>query len=192
MKSISCFFAMILLIVSLKAQSDSSRVFRNLQMALSKPDEVIVLDLSKQKLDQVPLEIFQFKNLKELYLGKNKIKEIPKEIGQLKQLEIVDFSKNKLSSIPSELFDCVNLKRIILNQNEIQGIPKEIGKLNKLEYLDMWSNDLYEIPVEISNCKALKEFDLRVIEMTKAEQERLVGLLPETKIHFSAYCNCNR
>jgi len=170
---------------------DSTRTYRNLEMALREPDKVVVLDLSRQKLDEFPMEILQFKNLKELYMSKTKLRVIPAEIGQLTELEIVDFSKNKLLALPSELFNCLKLKKIIANQNEINAIPKEISKLQELVYLDLWSNDLAVVPEEIKECKKLKEVDLRVIEMTKAEQERIRELLPETEIHFSPYCSCS-
>ena len=65
-----------------------------------------------------------------------------------------------------------------------------IKNLQKLEYLDMWSNNLGSFPESLNDLKALKEFDLRVIQFTTEEKERIKNLLPNAKIHFSASCNC--
>lgn len=192
MKSVKHILIFILIFPAISNAQDSTRTFRNLELALKNPEKVYVLDLSKQKLDEFPMEIIQFKNLRELYLGKNKIKDIPSEIGKLTELEIVDFSKNRLSALPISLFSCKKLRRLIANQNAIIEIPKEISNLQELEYLDLWSNDLWVVPDEIKACKKLKEVDLRVIEMTQAEQNRIISLLPEAKLHFSPHCNCSR
>jgi Leucine-rich repeat (LRR) protein len=65
-----------------------------------------------------------------------------------------------------------------------------IKNLQKLEYLDMWSNNLNSFPESLNELKKLKEFDLRVIQFTKGEKDRIITLLPDTKIHFSSSCNC--
>jgi Leucine-rich repeat (LRR) protein len=174
------------------SQIDTIPVFKDLQLALKNPDEVIKLDLSKQKLSELPAEVYQFKNLRELYLGKNKFEAIPSDINKLNKLEIIDFSKNKLTALPLELFECKKLKKIIVNQNEISSIPKEIGNLKELEYLDMWSNDVGTVPEEIKWCERLKEIDFRVIEMTKVEQDRIKAIIPKVSVHFSPYCTCSR
>jgi len=171
---------------------DTTPVYKDLASALRHPLEVIKLDLSKQKLSVFPVEIYQFTNLKELYFSKNKLEAIPADISKLTQLEIVDFSKNKLEALPSELFDCLKLKKIIVNQNLIGAIPKEIRKLKELEFLDMWSNDVGVVPEEIIECTNLKEIDFRVIEMTKAEQDRIKAIIPKVIVHFSPYCSCSR
>ena len=54
----------------------------------------------------------------------------------------------------------------------------------------MWSNELVKIPDEISQLTSLKEVDLRVIQLSDREKERISGLLPNTKVHFSNSCNC--
>ena len=53
-------------------------MFHGLEEALQVPaDSVYRLDLSKNKLTDVPKEILKFKNLQELDLSKNKITALP-------------------------------------------------------------------------------------------------------------------
>ena len=174
------------------AQADTIPVYKDLVLALKNPEAVIKLDLSKQKLSSFPVEIYQFVNLKELYMAKNKLVAIPADIKKLTQLEIVDFSKNKIEVLPTELFECFKLKKLIVNQNLISEIPHTIGKLKDLEYLDMWANSVGSVPEEIKECTKLKEIDFRVIEMTKSEQDKIKLLIPEVDVHFSPYCTCSR
>lgn len=173
------------------ATTDTVKVYTSLEAALKEPLQVQKLDLTKNKLDVFPAEIFAFKNLRELYLTKNKIDSIPPQIGQLTKLEVLDISRNKLTKIPVELFSCLHLKRVILNQNLIQVVPAAIAQLQELEYLDMWSNELETLPQDISKCKKLKEVDLRVININSSEQERIAKLLPNAKVFMSPSCNCS-
>ena len=169
---------------------DTARMYTDLTLALRDPDRVIRLSLRKQKLKTMPLEILQFKNLQYLDLSKNSIKELPPEIGELKNLQYLSVTKDGLETIPPEIGKLSNLKWLIMNQNEIILIPPQIGNLINLEYLDLWSNNLDHFPDELKNLKKLKIFDLRVILINDQEQSRIAGMLPDTKIFFSANCNC--
>ena len=169
---------------------DTCYIYTTIEKASRLPDAVYVLDLTKSKLKAFPDEILNFKNLNILKLGKNKIASVPEGISKLIFLQELDLGKNKLDGFPGGIVELVNLKKLVLNQNYIEGIPYMIKNLQKLEYLDMWSNNLGSFPESLNDLKALKEFDLRVIQFTTEEKERIKNLLPNAKIHFSASCNC--
>jgi Leucine-rich repeat (LRR) protein len=169
---------------------DTARMYTDLPSALRHPERVIRLSLRKQKLKTMPMEILQFKNLQYLDLSKNSIKELPPEIGTLTNLQYFSISKNDLEAFEPEIGKLINLRWLIMNQNEMSLLPPQIGNLTKLEYLDLWSNNLDHFPEELKNLKKLKALDLRVILIVDSEQSRLVSLLPNTKIDFSANCNC--
>lgn len=169
---------------------DTCYIYKTIEKASKTPDAVYVLDLTKSKLKTFPLEILKFKNLNILKMGKNKISSVPEGISQLLFLQELDLGKNKLDAFPGGLVELVHLKKLVLNQNYIKVIPYMIKNLQQLEYLDMWSNNLNSFPESLNELKKLQEFDLRVIQFTKAEKERITTLLPDTKIHFSSSCNC--
>lgn len=187
------FFLFVLVIPVLSTAQDSTRakVYRNLDMAMRHPEEVEILDLSKQHLKEVPAEIFKMTNLRELYLSKNRLEKIPAEIGNLTKLEVVDFSRNKLEGLPDEITRCVKMKKLIANNNLIQELPAKMNMFQQLEYLDLWSNDIGAFPESIRFCKKLKYVDMRVIELTKTEQETIKKLLPDATVYFSPHCNCS-
>ena len=169
---------------------DTTYIFTTLEKANRNPDEVFILDLTKNRLKVFPKEILTFKNLNILRLGKNSIAIVPPGISDLIYLQELDLGKNNLDAFPTDIVELTNLKRLILNQNDIEGIPYMIKNLQKLEYLDMWSNNLSKFPESLTEMKSLKEFDLRVIQFTDDEKKRIATLLPNTKIHFSNSCNC--
>lgn len=171
---------------------DTCKTFNSLETAIRNPNDVFILDLTKNKLKEFPKEILAFKNLRVLILAKNKLSDLPFELAQLSYLEKVSISKNDFETFPVVLTELTNLQKLYLDQNKITAIPHDINKLKKLEVLDMWSNDLYVVPESISELENLKVFDLRVIQMTQSEQDKIKALLPNSKVYFSTSCNCAR
>ena len=173
-------------------QLDKEAVITSLTEALKNPEKVYRLDLSKQKLRNLPSSLFTLYNLQELNLGKNKLQSIPPEIGNLTNLQKLDVSRNNLSELPSTIGNLTNLTELIANKNYIYKLPPEIGNLVNLEKLDLWSNIIDTFPTEISKLKDnLKELDLRVVLINEEKQQVIADLLPDTKIFFSKSCNCH-
>ncbi len=169
---------------------DTVRTFRSLQHALQQPDSVYRLDLSHQKLKDVPGEVRRFKNLNALDLGRNKLKELPGWMNELRYMQEFSAGRNKFTEIPNTICQWKHLKRLDMHRNRIEGLPKCMGGLKELFSLDLWSNDLGEFPDEISGMKALRFMDLRVIQFSQGEMDRITSLLPSVKIYFSQPCNC--
>ncbi len=202
MKGLSVFFALFLALSSkLIAQTsplldsitlDTLTPFTSIEEALKHPEQVIKLELRKNKLKTFPTEILKFTNLQYLDLSKNNIKEIPNEIEQLKNLQYFAISKNGLEELTPQIGQLTHLYYLNINQNELTTLPIDIGKLESLRNLDMWSNNVDKYPEEIKNLKKLELLDLRVILIPDAEQERVQYLLPHTKIYFSPFCKCQQ
>lgn len=167
-----------------------NRVYKSISAAMQQPDSVFILDLSKQKLTELPNEVVKFKNLKKLILTKNKIDSLPMSLKDVKNLEEISIEKNKFKLFPPVFCFMPNLKRLIICRNPIVNMPSCIGDLTNLEYIDMWETEVADIPIEIQNLKKLKEIDLRGIAYNSAFQKRLLELLPNAKVHFDLPCNC--
>lgn len=170
--------------------SNPVKVYRSFGEGLSKPDSVLILDLSRQKRKDIPEDIRKFVNLQELRIARNDIRELPPWIGELKELRRMDASNNRLRSIPPEIGKLKNLVFLGLNRNLIESLPPEIGNLSALEVLELWDNELYLVPDEIKHLHHLKVLDLRGILFSAGEQKRVDALLPEAEVLFSPPCNC--
>lgn len=169
---------------------DSVRTFHSLERALLVPDSVYRLDLSRKKLREVPEAVRQLKNLNALDLGRNKLKELPAWMNELQYLQEFYAGRNKFTKVPNVVCQWKHLKRLDLHQNRIEGVPACMGNLKELYSLNLWSNDLGDFPDEISGMKALRFLDLRVIQFSQKEMDRISSLLPSTRIFFSQPCNC--
>ena len=93
-----------------------------------------------------------FSNLESLDLSSNRLTEIPGELGSLSNLESLDLSSNRLTEIPGELGSLSNLTELYLVGNGLTGeIPPELGNLSNLTYLCLSDNQLTGcIPVGIA------------------------------------------
>ena len=88
------------------------------------------LDLSRLSLRQLPPEIGQLTNLRELNLVGNKLSGLPPEIVQLINLRELNIGFISLSNLPPEIVQLTNLQSLNLTGNLLQSLPPEIGPLS--------------------------------------------------------------
>lgn len=100
------------------------------------------MDMSGQGLRNLAPELFRYQFLSELYIASNKLNRLPKEIGELRQLRLLDASYNQISELPLELGMCTYLKQLLLFNNNISELPFELGSLHLLEILGIEGNPL--------------------------------------------------
>jgi Leucine-rich repeat (LRR) protein len=144
-----------------------SYCYKSLQEALKEKDCVRCLNLSKQRLKQVPSEVYEFSKLEKLILTKNKINHIPDSLSSLQHLRYLDIASNYIDSLSPTL----------------SALP--------MDTLIMWDNPIYELPKELSKWN-LRYLDLRAIQMNKEEQNNIKLLFPKARIRMDHPCNCGR
>lgn len=115
---------------------------------LSKPSSTIILDL---QLDDT---------IQELNLSNNKLKNLPRTVFDASQLTILDLSGNQLATLPEEIGSLVNLTSLDLSGNELQTLPKSIGNLKKLQFLNLRNNLLQALPHEVTHLTTLKQLTI--------------------------------
>jgi hypothetical protein len=130
--------------------SEISCIYKSLNTALKDPEKVEVLDLSGQKLNNFPVNICRFNNLKKLNLSDNNIKYFPFKLCELKKLKQLNLSANNLDSFPIEICKFSNLEILNLSKNNLVSLASEISALKNLKTLDIKFNDLIVNPEEIS------------------------------------------
>jgi Leucine-rich repeat (LRR) protein len=164
--------------------------FTSLEEALAAPKDSVYSLKLKDRLKEIPPEVFQFPNLQWLDLSKNRLREIPPEIGMLKKLKKLILERNKIEALPPEIGQLEDLRELIINRNELETLPDEIGNLKKLRYIDMWSNNITGLPPTMDQMYALEEVDLRVIVFTEQEQENIRAVLQNVTLKMDEHCNC--
>ncbi|KAK0395928.1 hypothetical protein QR680_001491 [Steinernema hermaphroditum] len=87
------------------------------------------LDLTHNKIREIPVFIGAFTMLKQLHLSENLIEELPDEIGCLKKLEVLNIGDLKASEL-------------ILNQNRLRALNNGLASCRRLKILRLQENCL--------------------------------------------------
>ncbi|XP_023341290.1 leucine-rich repeat-containing protein 40 [Eurytemora carolleeae] len=119
------------------------------------------LNLSSNKLSSVPSWIQVGAKLQFLDLSNNKLQQLPEEMGELKHLREIVLSFNQLSSIPPSLCRCGKLETILIANNKIAQLDVEaLSALGQLAVLDLQNNAIESVPPELGNLTQLRALQL--------------------------------
>jgi len=119
------------------------------------------LDLSWNKIKDIPNSIFNLKNLEELNLKYNEITSISDKLENLENLKKIYFHWNYLEKIPDSIFKLKKLEEIYLGQNKITSLPDKFEEIYYLKKLDLSYNKIDSLPNSIYKLKHLEQIDLK-------------------------------
>ncbi len=129
------------------------------------------LNLSKFKLKELPLSLFDLDHLEYLNLSGNELAFLPFNILYMRSLKKLDLSFNNLRVLPKEIFQLPNLIDLSINGNKISTLPPYIGQLTRLQSLSASYNQLTHLPKEIGELKGLKYLHLhenKIVELPES------------------------
>ncbi|XP_015727247.1 DISP complex protein LRCH3 isoform X10 [Coturnix japonica] len=142
------------------------------------------VDLSRNRLSELPAEACHFVSLESLNLYQNCIRYIPEAVLNLQSLTFLNISRNQLSTLPVHLCS-LPLKVLIASNNKLVSIPEEIGQLRQLTELDVSCNEIQTIPPQIGNLESLRDLNVRRNHLVHLPEE--LAELPLIRLDFS--CN---
>merc|ERR1719225_496283 len=122
--------------------------------------DTVSVDLSKNKLTELPQECTDYYSLERLVLYHNTIRSIPDSIVYLQSLQFLDLSRNQLSYLPVSICE-LPIQALVVNNNKLVSLPEEIGKMQTLMELDASCNEITHLPVQIGDLAGLKVLNLR-------------------------------
>lgn len=114
-----------------------------------------ILDLSNNKLSNLPDNFSDFKKLKIAFFSDNEFTHLPEVLGKCEHLEMIGFKSNKIITV-SENSLPLYTRWLILTNNKIESIPASIGKCFRLQKLALAGNKITQLPKEMANCKNLE------------------------------------
>ena len=132
-------------------------------------DTIEVLDLSNNKISDLPADFGRFIKLKILFFGNNAFTEFPKVLADCPELSMIGFKSNQIKRIPEEAFP-KKLRWLILTDNQIEELPKSIGKCTLLQKCALAGNKLQSLPLEMSNCSNLELLRISANELQELPQ----------------------
>lgn len=119
-----------------------------------------MLRLSFDRIESLPKNFGNHKNLKSLYLWGNSLRKLPSSFSQITQLEILDLAGNTFRHFPKELLYESSPVFVDLCFNQIKEIPEDIWKMERTDTLILSYNRISKIPPSIIQMKNLKYLDL--------------------------------
>lgn len=161
-------------------------------------DSVYRLDLSNQKLTQVPAIVSRLKNLQELNLSENWISELS-SIENLHNLQILNIGANNFETFPMEIINFKKLKVLQLWWTDIKTFPDEFFTSNTaIEELDMTSMTEFDFTNNLNKIHLFKQLRrLNIgnnpipnlnIQFDKMSNLEELGYIRQEKIDLKALC----
>jgi len=151
---------------------------------------VLALDLSRQRLKDLPPDLMLLEDLTYLLASRNRLDHFPNWLADMTDLQAIVADHNRFRNFPEVLLRLPHLSQISMGDNELHGIPLDIDLITDLEVLSLWSNLLASFPASLGNLEQLQILDLLHNEMTVEEQDMLTTLLPDVQLNFSEPCDC--
>ena len=150
------------------AAAASSGVLKVPNMSLvSVPPSVLrclpltVLDMSSNGFSSLPEGLCRLPCLKELHVTWCKLNVLPKNIGQLKNLKKLACGFNQLTSLPDSICSLAHLEVLLANDNSIAHLPTSIGRMESLREISVQYNQITELPESVALLGLLQVFNLR-------------------------------
>ncbi|XP_028995791.1 leucine-rich repeat-containing protein 57 [Betta splendens] len=137
------------------------------------------VDLSDNKIEDLPATVGNFLQLKSLMLNSNKLTSIPPEIGKLKKLETLGLNGNRIHQLPATLGHLKALRTLSLAGNQISEFPSGLGTLRHLDLLDLSRNQIQNVPAVVSELQAI-EINLNQNQISALSAE--VSRCPRLKV----------
>jgi hypothetical protein len=116
------------------------------------------LDLSGNRLHEIPEGWLQAEVLESCLLGNNRFDHVPPGLFKCSSLSHLDLSANQLTGI--RMGDWPRIHELNLQENRLKQLPAEIGGLQTLEYLRLAGNSLQSLPESMRGMKTLRVLDL--------------------------------
>uniref|UniRef100_A0A8C9VEY8 Leucine rich repeat containing 7 n=1 Tax=Scleropages formosus TaxID=113540 RepID=A0A8C9VEY8_SCLFO len=131
------------------------------ELFIGKLKHLTYLDLSKNRLESLDMNISGCEALEDLLLSSNMLQQLPDSIGMLKKLTTLKVDENQLTSLPNTIGSLSLLEEFDCSSNELQSLPPAIGYLHNLRTFAADENFLLDLPREIGSCKNVTVMSLR-------------------------------
>lgn len=119
--------------------------------ALPNLKELYISGLKRGMKRPMILNVGILTTLEALWLSHNELQDLPISLFDLKQLRRLSLANNKLEQLSERLGELSNLEYLYLEKNQLTTLPNSIKKLKKLRHINLANN-----PIEIKEKRTLQ------------------------------------
>nr|XP_047144359.1 leucine-rich repeat and IQ domain-containing protein 4-like [Hydra vulgaris] len=143
------------------------------------------LNLSSNKLQVVPLELFRLPNLHSLNLSSNQLKDLPNVKEWSPFFTILALENNLLESFPLHV-EKLKLKHLYLADNRLKSVPESICNLKCLETLDISRNvDINTLPQSMGKLSKLIVLGLEGLKIRNPDYSSTINHPDQKSFHLN-------
>ena len=120
---------------------------------LTLADSLEFLNLSDNRLSELPDDFWRLKKLKIVFFNANAFEVFPDVLAKCPALSMASFKNNQIKTV-NRL--AKTIRWLILTNNRLDRLPPEVGRLSGLQKLMLAGNQLQSLPEELSQCDRLE------------------------------------
>ena len=136
-------------------------------------DTLEVLNLSGNRLRDLPHQLSQLHKLQVLFASDNDFEVLPEVLGDCPALQMVGFKANRIAHVPAAALPPA-LRWLTLTDNAIGHLPTELGQRPALQKLMLAGNQLITLPDSLQAAQKLE-----LLRASANRLERVPGWLSE-------------
>lgn len=118
-------------------------------------DTLEVLDLSNNRLRELPGDFAKLKKLKIFFGSQNDFERFPEILAHCPELEMIGFKSCRIAEVAENAFP-PKLRWLILTDNAVDTLPESIGDAHRLQKCMLAGNRLRALPASMQNCRNLE------------------------------------
>lgn len=118
-------------------------------------DSLEILDLSQNRLHELPDDFGCLKKLRILFASENNFDVLPTVLRDCPELSMIGFKSNRIADVSENALPA-NLRWLILTDNRIAQLPESMGMLTRLQKLMLAGNRLKDLPESMRACAHLE------------------------------------
>ena len=118
-------------------------------------DTLEVLNLSGNRLHDLPHQLTRLHQLKVLFASDNDFEVLPEVLGDCPHLQVVGFKANRIAQVPPDALPPA-LRWLILTDNALQALPNALGQRPALQKLMLAGNQLTALPDSLQAAQKLE------------------------------------
>jgi len=134
---------------------------QGIQAHIETAEKTGVCNFSNRKVEEFPRELERIaKTLRNLDLSQNRLPEIPAVISLFSMLKSLNCDDNKIEHVSDELYKLKRLETLNLSYNRILTVPLTIGALTALRTVNLAGNKIDTFPLGLTQCRHLDSVNL--------------------------------